>query len=294
MKVWSLSPFFKENDVLEIRLAEMAPFVDVFVLCEATRTHMGDPKPLTFDHERFQPWREKIRYLVCDFPDGLDDWGRENYQREQLGRGLEGLQPDDIVIVSDVDEILKAETVQALRDGELKIPCHFAMPLHPYRLDWRAGLLEEGGERCSVIRGRNLAWNEEREMYEGAHAAIGISFCRFFDPGYVPFQARRYCPDHIHYLGEYGWHFTYMGSEQEILEKTRSIADEWVKDAADMNSARAAISDGTDLYGRPEMASQQVPLEQLPVYVQRNQERFSRLLRGTEVPPQLVPTTLPT
>ena len=41
--------FFNELDILEIRLNEMAPVVDRFVLVEARKTFQGADKPLYFE-----------------------------------------------------------------------------------------------------------------------------------------------------------------------------------------------------------------------------------------------------
>lgn len=276
MAVWSMSPFLNELDVLEIRLAELDPVVDVFVIAEATATHTNIPRELVFPQhqERFSPWLHKIRYLVIEFPELEGDWERENYQRECLGRGLEGLSPEDTVIVADVDEILSANTVRSLK--RFRIPCTFSFPIHPYRLNWKWDTIEEGCERCTIIRGEHLE-QLSNGNYRGVQDAIKLSFCCFTDPGYQP-SPTRFCLDHNHYVGQYGWHFTYIGDEEQILSKTRSIADEWVKGAASEESAREAILAGKDLFGRPEKTASRVEIDQLPVYVQENQERFSHLL----------------
>lgn len=159
MTVWSCSPFLNELDVLEIRLAELDPVVDIFVLVEATMTHSGIPRDLVFpDHyrDRFSEWAHKIRYLVAGFSGAEANWARERSQREQLGRGLVGLRPDDLVIVSDVDEVVSADTVRAALDGDLPLPCSLSFPIHPYRLDWRWDTLEDGFARCTMLHGRYL------------------------------------------------------------------------------------------------------------------------------------------
>ena len=281
--IWSLSPFLNEIDVLEIRLAELDSVVDVFVIAEATRTHTNVPRDLVFPQHkhRFSRWLHKIRYLKVSFPQLGGHWERENYQREVLGRGLEGLRPDDIVIVADVDEILSASTVRGIVEGKFRLPCTFSFPIHPYRLDWKWDSLDEGCERCTVIRGRDLE-RVPNGMFRGVQAAIRLSFCCFEDPSYEGPQPTRFCLDHTHYLGEYGWHFTYQGDPEQIIAKTNSIADEWVKEQASEDDALEAISNGRDLFGRSDKTARRIGLEQLPVYVQENQERFSRLLGERE------------
>lgn len=277
--VWSLSPFLSEIDVLEIRLAELDPVVDVFVIAEATRTHTNEPRDLVFPQHslRFSRWLHKIRYLKMSFPELPGHWERENYQREALGRGLEGLGQDDIVIISDVDEILRADTVRKIAAGDFRLPCTFSFPIHPYRLDWKWESIDEGCERCTVVQKDHLE-KLSNGFYRGVQAAIGFSFCCFTDPAYQGPRPSRLCLGHTHYLGEYGWHFTYQGDEEQIISKTNSIADEWVKGLATEEDAREAISQGRDLFGRADKVARRVGLSELPLYVQEHPERFSRLL----------------
>ena len=59
--------FFDELDLLEIRLEEIYPVVDRFVLCEAPMTFSGKPKELVFQNnkERFAPYLDKIEHIIC-------------------------------------------------------------------------------------------------------------------------------------------------------------------------------------------------------------------------------------
>jgi hypothetical protein len=269
MRTWSLSPFLNELDVLEIRLAELSPVVDVFVLTEATSTHSGIPRELAYEPERFSEWAGKVRYLSLDFPPLEGDWQRENYQREFLGYGLTGLQDDDLVIVSDVDEVISADTVRRAQAGDLELPCSVSFPIHPYRLDYRWREVEDGFCRCTIIRGSDLIRREEDGFFQGVQQAIAPSFCSF--SGYQE------CDGHSHLVGEHGWHFTYIGDAAHIRDKTRSIADGWVKNLVSLEDAEEALASGEDVFGR-ERPVEHVALERLPVHVQRNRERFSHIL----------------
>lgn len=267
MTTWSCSMFYNEVDVLEIRLAELDPVVDIFVLVEATSTHMGRPRELIFpqyERTRFAAWRDKIRYIPIDFPPGMGDWERENYQREQAGLGLIGLEPDDLVIISDLDEILSAETVRKALSGEIPVPCNISFPIHPYRLDWKWEALQDGFNRCTLIYGSALT-EIPGVGFSGVHGQMGYHN-----------TIRR--PGRVGLVGEYGWHFTYIGDEQRIVDKAESIADEWVKGVATQERARRSIETGEDVFGRADRPARRVPIETLPVYVQENRSRFSHIL----------------
>lgn len=262
--------FYNEVDVLEIRLAELASVVDVFVIVEATSTHMGAPRELVYpqyEPTRFFPWRDQIRYIPITFPEGMGDWERENYQREQAGLGLKGLQPDDLVIISDLDEIVSAETVQKALDGDIPVPCNICFPIHPYRLDWQWDVVEDGQTRCTLVHGRELT------------EVPGVGFAGSHDlmrsHNMIGRQGR------VGLVGDFGWHFTYVGDEERIVDKSLSIADEWVKGLATPAAAARAIETGADVYGRADRPSHRVSLKQLPVYVQENRQRFSHILGAT-------------
>jgi len=102
--------FYNELDVLEFRLKLLDPHVDRFVLVESEVTHAGGPKPLFFEQnkERYTKWLPKIKHIVLtaeEAPKDPNPWLREKYQRSIITRGMEDLQDDTIVMVSDVDEI---------------------------------------------------------------------------------------------------------------------------------------------------------------------------------------------
>jgi beta-1,4-mannosyl-glycoprotein beta-1,4-N-acetylglucosaminyltransferase len=102
--------FYNELDILELRLEVLDKYVDRFVLVESEVTHVGGPKPLFFteNKERFAKWSHKIRHVVMtaeEAPKETDPWHRETYQRNCILRGLDGIDDNDVVFISDVDEI---------------------------------------------------------------------------------------------------------------------------------------------------------------------------------------------
>lgn len=116
MAIIDCFPFFCELDLLEIRLNSLAPYVDYFVLCEMTETHQGKPKPMYFNENRDRFKDFKIVYIAAPpkYPMKYADtnnmaWEREHYQRECLMLGLDRARPDDIILLSDLDEIPNLE-----------------------------------------------------------------------------------------------------------------------------------------------------------------------------------------
>src|SRR4051812_5983866 len=99
--IYDCFTFFNELDLLEIRLNELDPVVDKFVLVEATKTHQGKEKPLyfTMNKSRYEKFLPKIIHVVVDtYPDyeGQSAWLLEHHQRNMIMKGLEGCSPADV------------------------------------------------------------------------------------------------------------------------------------------------------------------------------------------------------
>lgn len=112
-KIYDCFIFCDELEVLEIRLAELNETVDYFVLVEANETFSGTPKPMYFaeNKERFARYLDKIIYVPVkeQLSVGSSTLDREYFQRRQIAQGLTRCHNGDIVMVSNVDEIPKAE-----------------------------------------------------------------------------------------------------------------------------------------------------------------------------------------
>ncbi len=120
-RIFDCFTFYDELDLLELRLEVMAPYVDAIVLVEADKTFSGLSKPLTFaeNRGRFSEWSDKIRHIVVNDPppSSGDRWAAEIHQRNAMVRGLEDAQDRDVILVSDVDEIVHPEVLLTLHDG---------------------------------------------------------------------------------------------------------------------------------------------------------------------------------
>lgn len=223
MRVFDCFPFFNELELLEIRLHELAPVVDHFIIAESTKTFTGRQKSLVFaeNQNRFTRFADKIIHIVVDSDEvGRDPWERQYHQRNALVQGLAHSEPDDIVLLSDVDEIPAASIVGMLRGSppghrdvyclELRMFYYFLNAEHPDT--WmrsgpravRRSLLSDmqnlrnvrapldGGPR-DVVRGLRASWDMRR-------------------------MVRR------HLIRDAGWHFSYVGGVSSVAEKVASVS----------------------------------------------------------------------
>ena len=106
--------YFDEDLVLDLRLNILNDYVDKFVIAEATKDHTGKEKKLNFNIKNFLKFKDKIIYIVVeDLPMNIKtfkkNWPvhhvRDQHQRNALSRGYKDCNDDDLVMISDIDEI---------------------------------------------------------------------------------------------------------------------------------------------------------------------------------------------
>ena len=107
--------------MLDLRLHILNEHVDKFIIAEATRDHSGKEKKLNFDYKNFPKFKDKIKYLVIeDLPLEVQskkkNWTpnhwRDQYQRNSLSRGFNVINDDDLIMISDIDEIPDPKKLQ--------------------------------------------------------------------------------------------------------------------------------------------------------------------------------------
>lgn len=207
MKTYDCFTFFNELDVLELRLKEMWDSTDYFVIAEANMSHSGKPKPyhLLDNWERFKPYESKIRRIqVDDFPDTPDSWIREKFQRWALGRGLEDMQPEDIVIISDLDEIPRAEMIDMIKEDENNYDRYIlTIPMFQYKINYMKIFDIAKQPNIMVVRGRAFTnAQQEREFT-------------------FPWVQK---PEDLVFVDHGGWHFTYFGDDDAAITKIKNFA----------------------------------------------------------------------
>ena len=112
-KVYDCFMFFNELEVLEIRMDVLKDFVDYFVLVESTRTHTNQPKALYFEAHKSKFDTSKIIHIIVkDSPQSEDPWINISYERNCISRGLKNAQPEDVIIISDVDEVPNPDAIR--------------------------------------------------------------------------------------------------------------------------------------------------------------------------------------
>lgn len=255
--------FFNELDLLEIRLNSLNPHVDVFVLVEATQTFQGKPKPLYFaeNRDRFAPFLHKIEHVVVkDLPETASPWDREHFQRDAILRGLDGCGPDDLIVISDADEIPRPEAIpRGLAYGEIAV---LRQRLFYYKLNMGCVEMSHMPWSAVIRKGDLVSPAQLRERIVSVHSSL---------------LAGGDVHDQFRIVENGGWHFSYLGTPEETVAKIEAFSHDEYNSAEfkDVGAIRTAIGSGRDLFGRS-LTFRRVPDSELPPYVLENRERLSK------------------
>lgn len=269
--IYDCFTFYNELDLLRLRLRLLAPVVDRFVLVEMDRTQTGLAKPMFFaEHrEEFREYLDKIIYVpVTDTPDfavQYDNWLLENYQRNAILRGLRGCQADDIIIVSDLDEIPRPEILAHLAD----VKCSLVHGINNNLKDRVRNIYSQLAYTAMLlprlVKQRELSALALMDitpviLEQYIHYYFLNCRARGFLHGSVMMRYRALvlphsCRNLRHYLPvvrDGGWHFSYMGGRAMIKNKLRSIVEGGLM--PEVTELDAYIDDclasGRDLFGR--------------------------------------------
>ena len=262
MAVYDCFMFSNELLVLEVRLNELYEHVDRFVLVEATRAFNGQPKPLHFadNRERFRPFLDKIVHVVVDDlpPLSGDAWVLENFQRNAILRGLDGAAPDDLVMLSDADEIPRAASI-ARFEGPLAV---VENRLYYYRFNLQMHHARDRFLSTRMTRRRLLRTPQALRRRKGR---------------VYPWW-RLDKPRNPQIIADGGWHFSYLLDVDGIAEKVAASAHQEFADARFTDRARIerCIREGGDLFDRGGRRLEKVPIdESFPEWVRRHQAELA-------------------
>ena len=281
--------FFNELELLEVRLNELAGIVDKFVLVEATHTFTGKPKVLFFqeNRDRFKRFESKIIHVVvADSPSSSDPWTVETFQRNCIARGLTQCKPNDWVLISDLDEIPRGETVAKVC-REHPYPQGFwsdwlARPLIRFFTAWKFSQgrvrrnhpfilrLQQSNHRhfinCVTVNPPKLVhWHGTRMLFY--KDLITAQIARH--SGYKTVENG-------------GWHFTCMGGVERIRKKIESYSHQEFnrEDFLNPDRIQKTISQGLALFDSHEELRFMPFDDSYPLYLREHPEKFAEWIRG--------------
>lgn len=277
--VYDCVPFFNELDILKLRMHIMAPYVDKFVIEEASVTFSGEPKPMVFarNREMFAEFEDKIFYVpVENSPmSGVTTHERDYFQKNQLIQAMGACKPDDIIIFSDVDEIPNPEALTKIiaQFDDSKV-YHFAQRLFYCFLNMEeisGNLLSITGEFPGVTKKQ---WLGTKMCSFANLPKEGIVYLRE-----VPTEAETSVR-----VADGGWHFGYMGGNGEkdvakrIGEKVKAAAHQEYNTSRYLTEAVDRLLCGEDIFGRDAKFVRVEIDESYPAYLREHMAEYDYLL----------------
>lgn len=276
--VYDCIPFFNELDILNLRLHILDPYVDKFIIEEATVTFSGEAKELCFEKnkEMFQEFLPKIEYIVVDnSPVDTTTHLRDKFQKNALEKGLVNAGDDDMIIMSDVDEIPNPKVIQELKE-------HFD-PNKVYHLAQRMFYcfinMEEVSGNLLSITGEFPG--VERKMWLGTKIFAKRSIPQ---DGIIQLREASVTAPNAVRISNGGWHFGYMGSLHEanvskrIGEKVVAAAHQEYNKQDILAEAKYRLMLGEDMFGRNARFERVEVDESYPEYLLQHREDYEYLI----------------
>ena len=292
MKIYDCFMYFDEEVVVDVRLHALNEFVDYFVIVESSFTHKGDPRELKFNHKKFEKFKDKIIYIVDEqmyseteelkTEDSEEEKSRksifnaayrENGQRNLIMKGLEGANDEDLILISDVDEIPKLSDLNFKNVNEKIIlfkqdMFYYKFNLHLPNLIWTG---TKGCKKKNLITPQWLRNIKDRK-YSFFRIDTFFSKTKFTS---------------IKIVSDGGWHFSNIKTPKEIEFKLRSYLhhrefdlnplsvdqiNEIIKNKQAIYDLKADKTDNKIGNGN---FLKKFELNKLPEYIISNQNKFS-------------------
>ena len=229
MKIFDCFMYFDEETVLELRLNILDKYVDYFIIVESSFTHKGEKRDLKFNHQKFTKFKDKIIYITYDEEppeiaknqvsdkdsEAVKSWKyisnalyRENGQRNHISEGIKEAQEDDIILVSDVDEIPNLSNIDIKKIKEKIIL--FKQDMFYYKFNLKLPNMEwTGTKACKKKNFISAQWL--RNIKDRKYPFFRID---------TVFSEKKFISVNI--INDGGWHFSNIKSAEEIELKLKS------------------------------------------------------------------------
>jgi beta-1,4-mannosyl-glycoprotein beta-1,4-N-acetylglucosaminyltransferase len=231
--------FYNELDLLSYRLNLLNDVVDYFVLVESTKTFVGKQKPLFYSENNslFSDFKDKIITIVVDdipfdeFNIDINNgqqWQNEIHQRRCISRGIDklDLKNDDVIIITDIDEIPNPEILQQIHNN-----CEKDFDIATLQMDFYYYNLN-----CK----RNEKWN---------YAKI-CTYKKYLDNARDCQKIRNIF--NCKFIEHAGWHLSYFGDTNFIQNKIKNFSHQELNNDTftDENIILKKIENCKDLFDR--------------------------------------------
>ncbi len=265
MKIYDCFSYWDEDLLLELRLNILNDYVDYFVIVEGNKTWQNNPKKLNFNIEKFNNFKNKIIYIpVKEMPDGRNPYLRENFQRNCITRGLLKAEDNDVIIISDLDEIpnpIKIINFKKKMRFAVFQQKHF---YYKFNLQSQINPYWYGSRICIKKYLQSPQWLRELKFKKRPLWRID-----------------KFRLNNI--INEGGWHFCNLKTPEQLLYKYKNLCEtndpDVFKEKIDekflnIKEIQNRITEGKDIIGRDEIYKPQQLDESFPKYILENKHLY--------------------
>jgi len=232
--------YFDEDLLLDLRLNILDKYIKKFVITEATYAHNGSKKKLNFDIKKFSKFKDKITYLIVDNPppdikkietnDSVEikaqklvynGYARDIFQRQNLSKGLSEALENDIIMISDLDEMPDLENI-ALDKIKNKIVI-FKQKMFYYKLNLLyPNFTWFGTKACKKKKLSSPQWLRNIKAKNYSRWRIDLFF-----------SEKKYTNNY--YIENGGWHFTNIRTAEGLEKKLLKFAHHFEYEESGLN-----------------------------------------------------------
>ena len=239
MAIFDCFQYFNEDHIADLRFNILDEYVDFFVVVESTVNHQGQTRKLHFDKNKYKKFQNKIVYIeVDDTPDNIKKphtGGEslvEQHQRNSIMKGLNKSQDNDLIILSDVDEIPDLNKLKVFDKNKYAV---FSQKMFMYKLNL-LNLNENNWHGSKICLKKNL---------KSPQWLRNLKFKKY------PFW-RIDKQKNLQIIDDGGWHFAYLQDVKNISKKIKSFAHgEFNKaEIVSEKNIELKINQGEDVLGR--------------------------------------------
>ncbi|OUX52998.1 MAG: hypothetical protein CBE47_04355 [Pelagibacteraceae bacterium TMED287] len=221
MNIYDSFMYFDEDMMLDLRFNILNKDVKKFIISESKFTHNGTKRTLKFNINNFKKFKDKIEYVVVEnLPESIEDINendsidtknskiltnalkRENHQRNMLMKGIKDVQDEDVIIVSDTDEIPNLENFKYTSKLNFFVQ---KMIYYKFNLE-HPGINWVGSRACKKKHLQSPQWL--RNIKDKSYPFWRLD---------TIFSKKKYSD--INFIQNGGWHFTSIKSPKDIYVK---------------------------------------------------------------------------
>ena len=261
MAIYDCFQYFNEDNIVDLRLHVLNKYVDYFVISESTKTHQGKNKKLNFDIKNFAKFKDKIIFIIADYKEEINfdkhtggESPIEQHQRNSLSEGIKNASPEDLIILSDSDEIPDLKKLPQIKKNKKFIA--FSQKMFMYKLNLQ-NVDESNWIGSKISKKKNIKSMQDLR---------NLKFKNY------PFWRLDKLNQQII---NGGWHFSYMQTPKQILQKVKSFSHGEYNNA-DLNEKKIEekILRNEDIFGRGKKLKKISLDSSYPEYVIENKEKF--------------------